>query len=117
MDDDDADDYDYIQEIFHKRIFLSKYQCLQICSSFVMDDGAFPRDFFMLQSFDKKIAGQTFILWNPKRKLRTQLCIWLPTTYMSLFLYVTFLAFLLFHDQGNVEQKWQQNVFNPQQCS
>jgi hypothetical protein len=114
MDDDDADD-DYIQEIIHKRIFLSKYQCLQICSSFVMDDRAFPRD--MLQSFDKKISGQIFILSNPKRKLRTHLYIWLPTTYMSLFLYVTFLAFLLFHDQGNVEQKWQQNAFNPQQCS
>jgi hypothetical protein len=116
MDDDDAYD-DYVQEIFHKRIFLSKYQCLQIWSSFVLDYGAFPTDFFMLQSFDKKISGQTFILSNPKRKLHTHLCIWLPTTYMSLFLYVTFLAFLLFHDQGNVEQKWQQNAFNPQQCS
>jgi hypothetical protein len=65
-DDDDADDDDYIQEIFHKGIFLSKYQCLQICSSFVMDDGAFPRDFFMLQSFDKKISEQTLFCQVPK---------------------------------------------------
>jgi hypothetical protein len=56
------------KEIFHKRIFLSKYQCLQICSSFVMDDGAFPRDFFMLQSFDKKMSGQIFIFVKSQKK-------------------------------------------------